>query len=190
MNEGTGDNFNEILNIKESPVLLRAAEKEIKEKNFNRAIGLLEKLISIDQGNASAYFLLGKAYTGAANFRSALHNFKRGSELIRSEKTYQFYLREIEHCKRQLEEKENHVTDAVSSDYSTLFQHSGNKFPAEQEEPSESDENIISETLAKIYLSQNQAGEAVKVYKRLINKYPLKKLYFEAKISEISSGAK
>ena len=44
---------------------------------------------------------------------------------------------------------------------------------------------IISETLAKIYLSQGERSEAIKVYERLIKKNPLKESYYLQKIKEI-----
>lgn len=47
---------------------------------------------------------------------------------------------------------------------------------------------IISETLAEIYLSQGERGEAIKVYKRLIKKNPLKEGYYLEKIKLIRSS--
>jgi outer membrane protein assembly factor BamD (BamD/ComL family) len=50
------------------------------------------------------------------------------------------------------------------------------------------EDNLISETLAKIFLNQGEVNEAVKIYEKLIKKYPLKQLYFESKIKEIRSA--
>ena len=47
---------------------------------------------------------------------------------------------------------------------------------------------IISETLAKIYLSQGERSEAIKVYERLIKKNPLKESYYLQKIKEIRTS--
>lgn len=47
---------------------------------------------------------------------------------------------------------------------------------------------IISETLAEIYLSQGERGEAIKVYERLIRKNPLKEGYYLEKIKRIRSS--
>jgi tetratricopeptide (TPR) repeat protein len=47
---------------------------------------------------------------------------------------------------------------------------------------------IISETLAKIYLSQGERSEAIKVYERLIKKNPLKEGYYLEKIKQIQSS--
>ncbi len=171
-----------------SPLMLRAAEKEIKEKNFDRGIEILESLLKEYPMNAAAYFLIGQACSGKGNFREALSNFRKGSELIKSEKTYQHYLKEIELQKRKREESEGSSERINSSDYTELLNTPSGT--ASYEHKTDAEDNIISETLARIYLSQNEKTEAIKIYEKLIKKYPLKKLYFEAKIAEIYSVMK
>jgi tetratricopeptide (TPR) repeat protein len=170
------------------PSSLRIAEREINENNFTKAIEILETLVNNSPSNAAAYFLLGRAHAGEGSYRLALMNFRKGSDLIGSEKTYQHYLHEIENLKRKQTEVEFSGKKS-SSEFITLF---GSTPAAKKAAVTESDidENLISETLAKIYLSQGENNEAVRVYEKLIRKYPLKKLYFEAKISEIRSGIK
>jgi tetratricopeptide (TPR) repeat protein len=46
---------------------------------------------------------------------------------------------------------------------------------------------IVSETLAKIYITQGELNEAIEVYKKLIHKNPSKTEYYSQKISEIQS---
>ncbi len=51
-----------------------------------------------------------------------------------------------------------------------------------------SEENmIVSETLAKIYIAQGEYKEAVKVYRKLLDRNPDKKDYYTNKINEINS---
>ncbi len=46
-------------------------------------------------------------------------------------------------------------------------------------------DNIISETLAKILIQQGKKEKAIEVYKKLIWKFPQKKVYFAAQIEEL-----
>ena len=46
---------------------------------------------------------------------------------------------------------------------------------------------IVSETLAKIYIAQGELTEALGVYRKLIQKNPSKREYYQQKISEIQS---
>lgn len=52
------------------------------------------------------------------------------------------------------------------------------------------DNLIISETLAKIYLAQEEYNEAIQVYEKLIKKEPARYEYFTEKINEIRAKMK
>jgi tetratricopeptide (TPR) repeat protein len=173
---------------KKSPLFLRLAEKEIREMNFIKGIEILESALENNPGNAAAYFLLGRAHAGDGNLRAALQNFKRGSELIKSEKTYQYYLREVENIKSRSEKKPI-TSETISSDFERLFENTPVKEKNENKKSAINDP-LISETLAKIYLSQGEIKEALRIYSLLIKKCPDKRGYFEDKIAEIKSGNK
>ena len=46
-------------------------------------------------------------------------------------------------------------------------------------------DNIISETLAEILIRQGKKEKAIEVYRKLIWKFPQKKVYFAAQIEEL-----
>lgn len=46
-------------------------------------------------------------------------------------------------------------------------------------------DNVVSETLAKILIRQGKKDKAIEVYKKLIWKFPQKKVYFAAQIEEL-----
>lgn len=48
------------------------------------------------------------------------------------------------------------------------------------------DTNLVTETLAKLYVKQGKTDKAIEIYKKLIWKFPQKKAYFAARIEELN----
>ena len=48
--------------------------------------------------------------------------------------------------------------------------------------------NIITENMAKIYISQNKLNEGIKIYKKLMIKFPKKRTYFAEEIKKIKKN--
>ncbi len=85
----------------QSPLFVKAANTEIDNNNIDSAIEILNKGIQTYPQYSTAFFLLGKAYILAGNYSLALKQIKKGSDLIRSKKTYDFYFKELENNKKQ-----------------------------------------------------------------------------------------
>lgn len=52
----------------------------------------------------------------------------------------------------------------------------------------DSDENLVTETLAKLHLRQNHPGDAIQIYEQLRLRYPEKSRYFEDQIQKIKEN--
>ncbi len=86
---------------KNSPLFVRIASNQIEDNNPDKAIEIIDEGLKKYPEYPVAYFLLGKAYTIKGLYSQALKYVKRGSELIHSPKTYDYYLREMEAIKKQ-----------------------------------------------------------------------------------------
>ena len=84
-----------------SPLFVRAANTEIEKNNIDKAIEILNDGLKLYPQYSTAYLTLGKAYTLIGNYGSALKNIKKGSDIINSKRTYDYYLKEIENVKKQ-----------------------------------------------------------------------------------------
>lgn len=205
-----------------SPLFARVADIEIEKNNIDDAIRILSEGLAYHPDFSVAYFLLGKAHTIKGNYGQALKFVKKGSELIHSPKTFDYYLREIDAIKKQRqlfnvsrwadnanEKFSNTTTNAANQTEekkkSESIEETLNKLTAEidgasnqiKEAKKQITENrlkdyskndlIVSETLAKIYVTQGEFKEAISVYKKLKVKNPDKEAYFDSKISELNA---
>jgi len=200
---------------RKSPFFARIANWELENNNYEIAIEILEIGLRENPDFPTPYFILGKAYSKMGEYSKALKCYRKGSELIHSKETYQFYLRELESLKslktppefRTMQVLEEITKKTFSEKSSRPGEIEDNldelaekisqaKIPVIQEErsssqyiPNENSESsmIVSETLAKIYLAQGEIQEAIMVYEKLSKKEPARKDYFSQKISELKS---
>jgi len=106
LSKTTTEIFNDKVNLiyefdKRSPLFVRMANTEIEKNNIKKAIEILNSGLKGYPDYAAANILLGKAYTLLGNYGKALQNIKTGCDIIHSQKTYEFYLNEIENIKKQ-----------------------------------------------------------------------------------------
>jgi tetratricopeptide (TPR) repeat protein len=202
---------------RESPLFARIANWELENNNLETAIEILEGGLRENPDFPTPYFILGKAYSKMSEFSKALKCYKKGSELIHSKETYQFYLRELESLKnlktppelrtipiyderkeKKAEEKKSSseikndldmLAEKISNAKITVVQEDKNFNKNSPDESSFAGESslIVSETLAKIYLAQGEIQEAISIYEKLKKKEPAKKDYFSQRIDELKS---
>jgi len=213
---------------KSTPLFVRVAYTELEKNNIDEAIKILEAGLKIFREHPTANLLLGKAYASSGNYSGALDFFQKGSKILRSDRTYDHYLNELESIRKQRTLFETTKGSAFfsSSDDSGSSLYGDDIFNSETETTSDeqlaasiderleqlaeeiskaklspsfdtnssdtdylgnfSGENlIISETLAKIYVAQDEYDEAIKIYEKLIKKDASKYEYYTGKINEI-----
>jgi len=214
-----------------SPLFVKMANSQIEENNIDEAVEILRAGLKTYPEYPVAHLLLGKAFALRGNYGKALEYFRKGSDIIQSEETFNFYVNEIEKMKKQRslfeasrgnsffnstnkikkpanapdlfiaksetkEEKELAVSiddrlaqlaDQISKVKLSASTVNSDKVSDFKDILSQ-DNMIVSETLAKIYVAQNEYDEAIKVYEKLIKKEPAKYEHYTEKIKEIRSG--
>lgn len=125
---------------------------------------------------------LFKSTTGAALPRTikAPVNPAEETGLFQQEKK----TKSVQELTSSIDEKLEHLAKEISKAKISV----PNQPPAKEKDFLEqltNDSMLISETLAKIYLAQNEYNEAIKVYEKLIKKDSLKSEYYSGKIIEI-----
>ncbi len=213
-----------------SPLFVKMADSQIEENNVDEAVEILIAGLKTYPEHPVAHLLLGKAFAKMGSYGKALEYFKKGSDIIQSDETYNYYVNELEKVKKQrslfeasrgnsfFNSSENLQKSAKAPD---LF-HAKSETKQEKELAITIDERleeladqiskvklsastgsttthtdfrdilsqdsmIVSETLAKIYVAQNEYDEAIKVYEKLIKKEPSRYEHFTEKIKEIRS---
>ena len=229
MAKSSAEIFNDKVNLiyeynNKSPLFVRMANTELENNNIDQAIFILEEGTKIYPHYAAAYLLLGKANILIGNYPNAYKYIKKGSDLIHSKKTYDYYLKELENIKKQrslflgssrnvflpdnevspglldkeiLNEKMDETSRSVDDSLDQIAKEiSSARIPEMREgeisqaflPDNDSGSNlIVSETLAKIYISQGELSDAIEVYKKLIVKDPQKEEYYKRKIDQLKS---
>jgi tetratricopeptide (TPR) repeat protein len=193
-----------------TPLFARKAGYELDKKNLEDAIEILTKGLKNYPNYAVPYLLLGKAYALKGDYAEAIENIKKGSDLIPSKKTYDFYLNEIENIKNKVSLGFSDVNKAEETSSVNEEIYGINSIPKDdklrdlvrelspehkterpvkrtEQEKSFGKNIIVSETLAKIYISQGEYNEAIEIYNLLKEKHPGKVEYYSKKIDELKS---
>jgi len=136
--------------------------------------------------NSAETFAYYKNKYNLPDRKSSPFDSSRGNLFINAEEDFKFD-----------EELEKDESDAIEDNLSELSQqlmnarivHNDNDVSADynKKEYNPDKSKLATETLAKIYLSQGQKSEAIKVYEMLMKRDPEKKDYYLQKIKELKS---
>ncbi|UCH64348.1 MAG: tetratricopeptide repeat protein [Ignavibacterium sp.] len=86
---------------KNTPLFVKVAHSELEKNNIDEAVEILNTGLKIHKEHPTANLLLGKAYSLRGNYAEAIHLFKKGSKIIRSDETYDYYFKELEKIRKQ-----------------------------------------------------------------------------------------
>ena len=189
-----------------SPLFARLASSEIEAGNYKEAEEILEKGIERFPSYPTAKLLYSIALAYRGKIREAVLSVESIKEYFGSEETIEHYLNSI----RRIDKDQNSFSE--SSRYSFLPEEeprkeetfedklediaeelkkakisiqttvAGDITPKEEKAP---EKRIVSETMAKILILQENYKEALSVYEELLALEPEKKEYLEWKIAEV-----
>jgi len=97
-----------------SPVFVRVADILIAKNDVDQAIEVLNEGLKYFPDYPTALLMLGKAYMLAGSFNKAESYYKKGSKIINSPETLEYYLSELSYYKEQqkvLDELSNEPTE-------------------------------------------------------------------------------
>ncbi len=213
-----------------SALFVRTANYEMENNNLNKAIEILKAGLIIYPNHPVAHLLLGKVYALIGDYAGAINYFKKGSNILQSDETYEYYLDELESIRKQrslletgsgnaflpssdqteslatepdainqedelgsreeltisIDERLEQLADQISN-AKLSSSHGGKSLETDILHNFYDDNLIVSETLAKIYVAQDEYDEAIKVYEKLIKKDSVRYEYYTEKIIEIRS---
>lgn len=164
---------------------LRIAAEKYEDENYTESAEILEKHIEKFPSGTTAQILLSKTYAQLGKYHQAVQYLKSASEIIHSPKTFDFNLKEIEEIQRR-EIAGIKSGTANTLDFKITSEPSGNNL-AQTADSQTYEHTLVSETLAKIYISQGEFTEAIKIYEKLIERKPDNKEKYLHSIEELKS---
>jgi len=166
-----------------SPFFARIAEFEILRDNTGDALSILEQGVKVHPNYPTAHIIYGLALIKNGSVDKGLEQMKKGTHLIDSDETLNHYLSLIDEYLPQGEglKSEKRFDDNVESDIDDIIDLNEENF----EERILGHDHIISETLAEIYLSQDNLYEALAMFSKLAKENPDKEKYFKGKADEV-----
>jgi tetratricopeptide (TPR) repeat protein len=164
---------------------LLTAAKKYEDQNYSESAEILERHLEIFPSNTAAKILLSKTYARLGKYQQAVQHLKSASEIIHSPKTFDFYLKEIEEIQRgELAEIKSETANNLDL---KITSEPISNIAAQTTDSKTYEHTLVSETLAKIYISQGELIEAIKIYEKLMERKPESKEKYLQSIEELRS---
>lgn len=179
--------------VPDSSSFVLLAEVLLKKNNIERAISILLRGLRNNKNMVTARFLLGKAYYQCWKIDLALKELKKTIELApdnfaaaellieiyKSEKRYEdafktansiiFYYKDNQKLEKEIKE----LADLINIENKRSSDRTLSSFRFSVSKKTKTNRNYLkTETLADIYISQNEYDEALKIMEELIIKEP------------------
>jgi tetratricopeptide (TPR) repeat protein len=169
-----------------SPLFARLASLYLLEGDAERAIGVCVRGLKQHPDYATAHLVLARCYEAAGRNVEALLEYRRVLKSVPDNTMVQTLLRDIEQREQEAfqafaEEQVRKLKEKRSSlSFENFVSGSATEPGGEPVEGREDEESgtaepgskIATATLAEIYSSQGQYGEAILVYRRLVSERP------------------
>ncbi|MEN8194241.1 MAG: tetratricopeptide repeat protein [Bacteroidota bacterium] len=196
------ESFNEDINSSNDAninnfLLIKNALNEIEDSNFDNAIELTNKGIEKYPNYPALLFLHAKALLGKDRNREAEETVRNGAELLGCEPTLEYYLKLIPPAEEETDQVSEPEQDDVnlteladqlsSAKMDILHGQDETANVGIDAQPIPPGRSLVSETLARIYFSQENYKEAKEIYETLIEIQPEREDYYKRKLSEINT---
>jgi predicted Zn-dependent protease len=195
-----------------SPLFARVAASEIELGNINDAVKILGNGITIHPSYPTAYFILAVANAYAGLEDEAKSCAAIGSELLGSPETLKYYEKKISEIiseRNSLSEAMRHAfisNDKEEAVVENVHENIEDKLdllaeqlskakiiPKEMDEPTEEIaapevpvKRIVSDTMAEIFIEQQNFKEALSIYAELLRQRPERAGIYLQKISDLN----
>lgn len=180
---------------KNSALFVRRANFEMENNNLNKAIEILKTGLRIYPDHPVAHLLLGEAYALSGNYADAMDYFRKGSNILRSDETYEYYLNKLESIRKQRSLLEtgsgnaflpsSHQTESLTAEHEARNEE--NELGSREELAISIDERLeqLADQISKVKLSssyRNKSSETDDLHNfyddNLIVSETLAKIYF------------
>lgn len=180
-----------------SPLFAKVACILIEQKEFEQAIGILEKGLVIYPDYPTALIAYSLTLANIGRESESIKHLSRAADIIDSPETKNYYLKKIKEINASLSRTTEPVKKGFNTelDLAELAKKIENakipkidnsktyEVPLSENKP---EHKIISETMADIYFSQGNLIEALSMYEDILDRNPANAFVLQKKIDEIN----